>query len=47
MKLEQLEVNCENCGKILMVIRDNKNTKTYHCHKCKEILNKQLGYKRL
>ena len=47
MKLEILEIYCENCGKPLTVIRDNKNTKTYHCGGCKQELGQKLGYKEI
>jgi len=33
--METIQTNCENCGKVLIIIRDNKNTKTYHCKECK------------
>ena len=45
MGLEMFETVCENCGKAITVIRDNKKTKTYHCGECSMKLQKEMGYK--
>lgn len=43
--MKYIETLCENCGDPMIILTDSKKLKTYHCWKCAQLLQKQMGYK--